>query len=118
MVSPGDPGLLQVVDLALKSVKVLESGLRIQDGTHVDSESLESDLRFNHPSEGASLVLWGKAVVTLWRVVMGFSTKPSSWDALTPRLIVWRCIVNERGAAEGEWARREAVCNLRSTEDE
>ena len=107
-----------MVDLALESVIALESGLRIEDGTHIDSENLEPDLRFEHSSEGASLLLWGKVIVTLWRVVMGFDTKPPSWDRLALRLLVWRCIAGERKAAEGEWARREVVCNLRSTDDE
>lgn len=118
VVSPGDPALLRVVDLALKSANVLESSLQIQDETRGDSEDLGPDLRFGHPPKGASLALWGKVIVTLWRVVMGFNTKPLSWDGLTLRLLVWRCIVGERGAAEGEWVRREAVSNLRSTDGE
>lgn len=117
-VSPGDPDLPRVVDLALKSINVLESGLRIQDGTQVDSEDLGPDLRSEHSSGDASLVLWGKVIVTLWRVVMGFNIKPSCWDRLTLRLLIWRCIAGERGAGEGEWARQEVVRNLRSTNDE
>jgi len=112
VVSPGDPDLLRGVDLALESVKVLEGGLRIQDGIHIDAEDLGQDLRSGHPSGNASLVLWGKVIVTLWRVVMGFDAKPSSWDGLALRLLVWRCIAGEGGAAEGEWVRRETVRNL------
>jgi len=117
VVSPGDPDLLRVVDLALKSANALESGLGIQDGTPVDSEDLGPALRSKHSSGDASLVLWGKVVVTLWRVVMGFNVKPTSWDGLTIRLLIWRCVAGERGTAEGEWARREAVRNLGSTND-
>lgn len=108
--------MLRVIDLALESISVLENGLRIQDGSHVELENLGPDLCPKH-SAGASLVLWGNVIVTLWRVVMGFSTKPPSWDALTLRLLIWRCIAGERGGVEGEWARREAVRNLRSTDD-
>lgn len=117
-VSPGDPDLLRVVGLALRSVNVLERSLRIQHGNHTDSENMEPDLRLEHSSESASLVLWGKVIVALWRVVMGFDTKPSSWDGLTLRLLVWRCIAGETGAAEGEWARQEVVCSLRSIDGE
>lgn len=117
-VSPGDPDLLRVVDLVLKSVNVLESDLRIQDRTQVDSEELRRDLRSEHSSGDTSLVLWGKVIVTLWRVVMGFDVRPPSWDGLTLRLLIWRCIAGEGDAPEGEWARQEAVRNLRSTNDE
>jgi len=118
VVSPGDPDLPRVVNLAFKSINVLESGLRIQDGTQADSEDLGRDLRSKHSSGDTSLVLWGKVVVTLWRVVMGFNIKPSCWDGLTLRVLIWRCIAGEKGAREGEWARQEAVRNLRSTNDE
>jgi len=113
--SPGDSDLLRAVDLALKSAKVLESDLRIQDGTHID---LGPGLRSGHTPGDASLVLWGKVIVTLWRVVMGFGTKPLSWEELTFRLLIWRCIAGERDVAEGEWARKEVVRNIRSTNDE
>jgi len=114
VVSPGDPDLLRVVDLALKSLNVLENNIRIQG----DSEDQKLNLRSeNSPGEN-HLALWGKVVVTLWRVVMGFSTKPTSWDGLTLRLVIWRSIAGERGAPEGEWARREAIRNLRSRDDE
>lgn len=118
VLSPGDPDLLRMVDLALKSASVLESGLRIQDEIPVDPEGPGPELRSKHPLRDPSLVLWGEIIVTLWRVVMGFDMKPTSWDGLTLRLLIWRCITGERGAAEGEWARREAIRNLRSTDDE
>ena len=117
VLAPGDPDLLRVVDLALRSVKTLENSLQIRDGIRTGPEDLGPDLRFRHPSGDDSLALWGKMVVTLWRVVMGFDTKPSSWDGLALRLLVWRCIIGERGATEGEWTRREVVCSLRSTDD-
>ena len=115
VLTPGDPDLLPVVDLAVRSVSLLERSLRIGDGTRTGTEDLGPDLRFKHPSGDDPLALWGKVIVTLWRVVMGFDTKPSSWDGLTLRLLVWRCIAGEGGAKEGEWARREVVCSLRST---
>lgn len=117
-ISPGDPDLLRVVDIALKSVNVLESGLRIQDGTCMDLKDLGPGLRSEYPSGDTSLVLWGKVIVTLWRVVMGFDSKPLSWDKLTLRLLIWRCIAGEGDVAEGEWARREVARNMRSTNDE
>jgi len=117
VLAPGDPDLLRVVGLALRSVNMLENSLQIRDGIRTGSEDLVPDLRFKHPSGDDPLALWGKMIVTLWRVVMGFNTKPSCWDGLTLRLLVWRCIVGERGTTEGEWARREAVCSLRSTDD-
>jgi len=117
VVSPGDPDLLRVVDLALESTYALESDLGIQGATPVGSEDSGPALRSKHSSEDASLVLWGKVVVTLWRVVMGFDAKPASWDGLTIRLLIWRCIAGEKGTAEGEWARRGAVRNLGSTDD-
>lgn len=117
VLAPGDPDLLRVVDLALRSVNTLENSLQIRDGTRTGPEDLVPDFRFEHPSGDESLALWGKIIVKLWRVVMGFNMKPSFWDRLTLRLLVWRCIVGERGATEGEWARRESVCSLRSTDD-
>ena len=117
VLAPGDPDLLRVVDLALRSVNTLENSIQIRDGICTGPEDQVSDLRFKHPSGDDSLALWGKIIVTLWRVVMGFDTKPSSWDGLTLRMLVWRCIVGERGATEGEWVRREVVCSLRSTDD-
>ena len=116
-VSPGDPDLPRVVDLALKSVNTLESSLRIQDGTQIDSKDLGTDFHSKRSGD-TSLALWGKVVVTLWRVVMGFDIKPSSWDRLTLRLLIWRSIAGEKGATEGEWARQEVVRNLRSKDDE
>lgn len=116
VLTPGDPDLLRAVDLALRSVNTLENSFQIRDRTRTGPEDLGPDFLFKHPSEDDSLALWGKIVVTLWRVVTGFNTKPSSWDGLTLRLLVWRCVVGERGATEGEWARREAVCSLRSTD--
>lgn len=109
-ISTGDPDLQRVVDLALKSVNALESGLRV----HLDSEL---ELRSKHALGDASLVLWGEVVVTLWRVVMGFDIKPLAWDELTLRLLVWRCIAGEKNAAEGEWCRQEVLRNLRSADD-
>jgi hypothetical protein len=108
-VSPGDADLLRVVDLALESLNVMERSLRIQ-GFQGDLDDLGRNLRSEKALERNSLVLWGEVVVTLWRVVMGFSTKPTSWDGLTLRLVIWRCIAGERGAPEGEWARRQATC--------
>lgn len=110
-VSPGDPDLLRVVDITLKSLSVLESSLWIKD----DPDVLGTDLRSEGSLGRNSLVLWGRVVVRLWQVVMGFSSRPASWDGLTLRLVVWRCIVGEVVAPEGEWARREVVGNLRST---
>jgi len=114
MVSPGDPDLLRAVNLAIKSLNVLENRLRVHDGVHVGSEDVRLDLRSKPTFRGASLVLWGKVVVTLWQVVMGYDTKSPSWDELTPRLLVWRCIVGEKVTPEGEWARRGVIRNLRS----
>ena len=113
-ISPGDPDLLRVIDLALKSLDTLESNIRVQ----CDSEDMAQILRSKDRSEGNPLVLWGKVIVTLWRVVMGFDTKPTSWDGLTLRLVIWRCIAGDKGTLEGEWARQEAIRNLRSTDDE
>lgn len=112
-VSPGDSDLLRVVGLALKSLDVLESNLRVRD----DSDDPRPNLRSEESPEGDPLILWGKVVVTLWQVVMGFSTKPTSWDRLTTRLVIWRCIAGETEVLEGEWARKEAVRNLRSRDD-
>lgn len=112
-VSPGDPDLLRVVGLALKSLDALESSLQIRS----DSDDSRPNLRSEESSERNPLFLWGKAVVTLWQVVMEFSTKPASWDRLTTRLVIWRCIAGEREALEGEWARKEAVRNLRSKDE-
>ena len=109
-ISGGDPDLPRLVDLALKSVIALEKGLRI----HLD---LESELRSEHATGDASLVLWGKVITTLWRVEMGFDIKPLAWDGLTVRLLVWRCIAGEKNAAEGEWCRQEVLRNLRSADD-
>jgi len=117
VVSPGDPDLSRVIDLALKSVNVLESSLRIQDGAQVDSKDLETDLHSKRSGD-TSLVLWGKVIVTLWRTAMGFNIKPSSWDRLTLRLLIWRSIAGEEGATEGEWARQEVIRNLRSKDEE
>lgn len=113
-ISPGDPDLLRVIDLALKSLDTLESNIRVQ----CDSEDMAQILRSKDRSEGNALVLWGKVIVTLWRVVMGFDTKPTSWDGLTLRLVIWRCITGDKGTLEGEWARQEAIRNLRSADDE
>ena len=109
-ISGGDPDLPRVVDLALKSVIALEKELRIRF-------DLEPGLRSKHTAGGASLILWGKVIVTLWRVVMGFDIKSLAWDELTLRLLVWRCIAGERNAAEGEWCRQEVLRNLRSADD-
>jgi len=117
VLAPGDPDLLRAIDLALRSVIVLESNLRIRDGTCTGLGDRGPDLRFKHLSGDDSLALWGKIIATLWRVIMGFNVKPSSWDGLTLRLLVWRSIAGERGTTEGEWARREVVCSLRSTYD-
>ena len=112
-VSPGDPDLLRVVDIALKSLKVLEKNIWIQD----NSDILEADLRSDGTSR-ENLVLWGQVITRLWQVVMGFVTKPTSWNVLTLRLVIWRCIAGERVVPEGEWARREVVGNMRSTATE
>lgn len=110
VIYPGDPDLLRVVDIAFKSLKASESTAWIQD----DSEVLGGDLRSGNLSEGNPLILWGKAIVRLWQVVMGFDTKPASWDGLTLRLMIWRCIAGDRVVPEGEWSRREVVGNMRS----
>lgn len=111
VVSPGDPDLLRVVNIALKSLKVLENDLWIPD----DSEVFGADLPFENSPEENPLILWGKVVVRLWQVVMGYGTKPTTWDGLTLRLVIWRSIAGERATPEGEWARREAVNNIGST---
>lgn len=108
VVFPGDPDLLKVVDIALKSLKVLENVLWIQDGSGV----LGANLCCENSSGGNPLVLWGGIVVRLWQVVMGFDAKPAAWDGLTLRLVIWRCVAGERVAPEGEWARREVVGNM------
>ena len=110
VVSPEDPDLLRVIDIALKCLKVLESDLRIQS----DPGVLGAHLRPENSSGDDPLLLWGKVIVRLWQVVMGFGTKPASWDGLTLRLMVWRCVAGERLAPEGEWTRREVVDNMRT----
>lgn len=114
-ISPGDSDLLRVIDLAVKSVKVLESGLVIGDGIGV---GLGPALRSERSLGDTSLVLWGGVIMTLWRVVMGFDAKSPAWDGLALRLLVWRCVAGEKEGAEGEWARREALRNLRSVMDD
>lgn len=111
VISPGDPDLLRVVDIAFKFLKELEGDIWIQD----HSEVLGAKLRSENSLEGNPIVTWGKAVTGLWQVVMGFGTKSTSWDGLTLRLMIWRCIAGERITPEGEWVRREVVGNMRST---
>lgn len=58
------------------------------------------------------LQMWGSAVEALWRVTMTLDNKPSAWDALTARLLIWRAIVGTEGSTLGEWARKQVVHNM------
>ncbi|KAJ7095895.1 ribosome 60S biogenesis N-terminal-domain-containing protein [Mycena belliarum] len=57
---------------------------------------------------------WGKSVEYLWQASMTLSDKPSVWDALTLRLLIWRSAVGEEGTAAGEWARKLTLQSLRT----
>lgn len=62
----------------------------------------------------SSLWIWGHCIEMLWEVVMltadGPSLMASSWEALTPRLLIWNGLVG--GSISGEWARRETIREL------
>ncbi|RDX51579.1 hypothetical protein OH76DRAFT_1554958 [Lentinus brumalis] len=60
-----------------------------------------------------SIETWGGCVEALWRVSMSWPERTQPWDAFTSRLLVWRSIAGAEGSPIGEWARREAVENLR-----
>ncbi len=60
-----------------------------------------------------SIETWGGCVEALWRVSMSWPERTQPWDAFTSRLLVWRSIAGAEGSLIGEWARREAVENLR-----
>lgn len=71
----------------------------------------------------SDIVIWGRVVEALWRVCMtverGSPAVGSAWNGLTSRLLVWNAMErNVKGGREpeavGEWARREALRNLRS----
>lgn len=55
---------------------------------------------------------WGESVEMLWRVGMTFDDKPSTWDALSNRLLIWRSVAGME-CTVGEWARKEVIHNLR-----
>ncbi|KAJ6559224.1 ribosome 60S biogenesis N-terminal-domain-containing protein [Mycena vulgaris] len=60
------------------------------------------------------LLTWGKSVEYLWQASMTLSDRPSVWDSLTSRLLIWRSVVGEEGTAVGEWARKVTLQNLRT----
>ena len=45
----------------------------------------------------------------LWRSAMTLEQKCPAWDLLTPKLLVWRMIVDEDGSQVGEWARIQVL---------
>ncbi|KAI0311527.1 ribosome 60S biogenesis N-terminal-domain-containing protein [Amylostereum chailletii] len=56
---------------------------------------------------------WGEIVVALWRAAMSADGASEAWEALTPRVLVWRAAAGDRaGGGVGEWARREVVKKL------
>jgi len=48
-------------------------------------------------------------VEMLWRSAMTLEQKCPAWDLLTPKLLVWRMIVDEDGSQVGEWARIQVL---------
>ncbi|KAI0333443.1 hypothetical protein GY45DRAFT_306027 [Cubamyces sp. BRFM 1775] len=68
------------------------------------------------PAPTPDIELWGECVESLWRVSMALSAKTGEWDALSSRLLLWRSIAGAERSAAGEWARREVLENLRTSE--
>lgn len=56
-----------------------------------------------------NLSLWGNLVEKLWHSSMLLDQKSDAWDALTPRILIWRGLkggLTDSGDL-AEWARRE-----------
>ncbi|PPR04905.1 hypothetical protein CVT24_007149 [Panaeolus cyanescens] len=59
------------------------------------------------------LVAWGTNLELLWQACMLTTQSKDTWDALTPRLLLWRSLIGEQNTAIGEWARKEVVGNVK-----
>jgi nucleolar pre-ribosomal-associated protein 1 len=62
------------------------------------------------------LSLWGKLVDMLLQSCMLLNRKPPVWDALVPRMLIWRSLRGDTGddGDISEWTRREVIVNLQS----
>lgn len=121
---PSPHGLLELLDYSFKGVELLEAQLDIPRSRSPGLRGLgNAPLQCMAPHSGEDLHVvsdydllqtWGKSVEYLWQVAMTLSVKPSVWDPLTSRLLVWRSVAGEQGSAVGEWARMVTVQNLRT----
>ncbi|PFH47812.1 hypothetical protein AMATHDRAFT_6373 [Amanita thiersii Skay4041] len=58
------------------------------------------------------LHVWGCSIELLWQAAMNLASKPTSWDGLTIRLLLWRSIVGAEQSTIGEWARTCVLENI------
>lgn len=118
---PPIPGLAPLLARAVECLQHSEKGTSASRSSLIVASDQKID--FQLPPHSAytllepesdidPLRLWGNSVECLWRVGMTLTTKTSSWDLLTSRLLIWRGIVGAERSPVGEWARREVIQNL------
>ncbi|KAF8812641.1 hypothetical protein BYT27DRAFT_7159048 [Phlegmacium glaucopus] len=114
---PGSPldNLSTLLDHALHCLDKFEK--KVDISSKVSPTLPTSSLASLHRSSGLHqpslikdpLLLWGSMVEMLWRSAMTQEQKCPAWDLLTPKLLVWRTIVDGEGSQVGEWARTEVL---------
>ncbi|KAJ7780624.1 ribosome 60S biogenesis N-terminal-domain-containing protein [Mycena maculata] len=117
---PSPLGLTDLLDYCLSGLQLLEAPLDIpRSRTAVLRKAplLDMPPHSGHELQAVAdndpLLTWGKSVEYLWQASMTLSVKPLVWDALTPRLLIWRSLVGEEGSSVGEWARKSTLEMLR-----
>ncbi|KAJ7675860.1 ribosome 60S biogenesis N-terminal-domain-containing protein [Mycena polygramma] len=118
---PSPHALSELLDYSLNGVELLETHLDI---SHSQTTGLRNAQLLGVPPHSGEelqvvgdydpLLAWGRSVEYLWQASMTLSERPSVWDALTSRLLVWRSVAGEEGSVVGEWARTATVQNIRT----
>ncbi|KAF8208911.1 ribosome 60S biogenesis N-terminal-domain-containing protein [Mycena galopus ATCC 62051] len=120
---PSAYSLPELLDFSVTGLKLLEIHVDLPRSRMTILKTASAPSLPPHSGEELQVVedlspflAWGKSVEYLWQASMTLSDRPSVWDTLTSRLLVWRSVVGEQGSAVGEWARILTVQNLRTGE--
>ncbi|KAJ6512246.1 ribosome 60S biogenesis N-terminal-domain-containing protein [Mycena vitilis] len=121
LLGPSPHALSELLDCTLNGVELLETHLDIPRSQVTGLRSAQllgvpphSGEELQVVGDYDPLLAWGRSVEYLWQASMTLSERPSVWDALTSRLLVWRSVAGEEGSVVGEWARTATVQNIRT----
>jgi len=74
----------------------------------INAQTLHTSLNVGNEPSLSDIGKWGETVASLWKVSMLLSSESPEWDALSSRMLLWRCLVGDN-CIEGEWVRKQTI---------